>query len=292
VALPDDQTAVRNAMLRFFEEAPQPSADLTTIPYAYLTQEHMSPGGGVMDGSGNDTYMGFLGRWKSRLKASLRVRPKGLSDTVRRQLPLDSGLNYFTRTRVAALLPLRMFRPHDVAAFYPDAVDTEEFWQREGDKDTGDLVDFLSATVVRHDDPSRISPKIHLSARVAGLEPVMPWCDDAVADYYFNLPEEDRFDRASRLNKVLLRRVLAEALDYDEKVVGSHYFAFEPARFIDANRDFVRDEILSCSLWGPSMESMLDEWLDALPRRPLHGHALHGLLMVSGWHNHSRHLTR
>ncbi len=292
VTLPDDPALMRTTLTRFFEEAPQPSADLTTIPYAFITQQHMSPGGGVMDGSGNDTYMGFLSRWKSRLKANLRVRPRVLSRTVRQRLPLDSGVNYFTRSRVASLLPLRMFRTHDIFAFYPDAVDTEDYWYREGEKDNGDLVDFLAATVLRQDDPCRISPKIHMAARVAGLETVMPWCDQAIADYYFNLPEADRFDRDAKLNKVLLRRALAEALDYDERVVGSHYFDFDPARFMVANAPFVREEILGCALWGPEVEPMFERWFAALPNRPLHAHALHGLFMVSGWHNHSRHLTR
>jgi hypothetical protein len=261
------------------------------VPYAMVTQRHLAPGGGVMDGSGNDLYVGYPVAWKPLIKSSLRVRPRRLSEAVRQRLPVDSQFNYFTRSRLGATLPLRLYRTHDLRGFYADAIDTDDFWYEES-RVGGDSVDLFAVTEVRHHDPARLSTKIHFSSRAAGVDPVLPWCDLGVADYYFNLPEEDRYDRRRRETKTLIRRMLADAVGYDEKVVGAHYFAFDVSRFLVEQEDFVRDEVLACTLWDPSIEPMLAEWQSALPSRPFLGHSLHALFMVSGWHNHSRHLTR
>jgi len=58
------------------------------------------------------------------------------------------------------------------------------------------------------------------------------------------------------------------------------------------NEDFVREEILSCDLWLPEVESMLNGWLAVLPKRPFLFHSLLALFMISGWHNHSVHLQQ
>jgi asparagine synthetase B (glutamine-hydrolysing) len=290
VTLPEDPATVRRAVMRFFEESPHPSVDLTTVPYALVTQTYVPQGGGVMDGSGSDLYVGYPVGWKPLAKSSLRVRPRSLSEAVRRRLPVDSQFNYFTRSRIGATIPLRLYRTHDIEGFYPDAIDPDDFWYAESRRG-GNSIDLFSVTEVRHHDPARLSTKIHFAARAAGVEPVLPWCDTDVAEYYFNLPEADRYDRRRRETKTLVRRMLADAVGYDEAEVGAHYFAFDVPRFLIDQEDFVRDEILGCDLWDASIEPLLTEWQAALPERPFISHSLHALFMVSGWHNHSRHLS-
>ena len=242
-----------------------------------------------MDGSGNDTYIGF-GPVEVPAKANLRVRPRVLSRTVRQRLPLDSGVNYFTRSRVASLLHCGC-SARDIFAFYPDAVDAET---------TGTTRERRTTATWSTSSPRRVAPGRSVPRRPedphggtgGGPRDGHAMVRSAIADYYFNLPEADRFDREAKLNKVLLRRALAEALDYDERVVGSRYFDFDPARFMVTNAPFVREEILGCALWGPEVEPMFERWFAALPEsapaRPRTPWAVHGVRVARP----RRHLTR
>ncbi len=293
VEMPDDPATTKAALLHFFEHSPLPSVDLATIPYVIVAHTAGFDHGGIIDGSGNDTYMGYLLSSRGRIKHSLRIRNRHLARLTTKVVPHDSPVNYFARGRVGTFLPGRMFRDRETRSFFADAEEIDEYWY-DTDRDDGalGLHDFVGVAQMRHKDTARSNSKVYLVARARGLEPLLPFCDERIADYYFNLPEAGRFDRSARANKILLRRLLAETLDYDAKVVGSNFFGFDGASFLIENERFVRDEILSCDLWLPDIEPMLDGWMRALPKRPFLYHSLVALFMVSGWHNHCSFIER
>jgi len=288
VQMPHDAATTKVALLHFFAHSPLPSADQGTIPSVIVAHTAGLDHGGFIDGAGNDPYMGYLISNRGRIKRSFRVRNRHAARVMTNLIRHDSPINYFARSKAATLLPGRMFRDRETRSFYSDALDTEDFWY-ELTRDTSGLgtIDFSAMTIIRHTEAARSNPRTFLVARANGLEPLFPFCDEGIADYYFNLPETSRFNQSTRTNKVLLRRLLAEALDYDPKIVGSNYFGFDGASFLIENVDFVREEVLSCDLWLPEVESMLNRWLAALPKRPFLFHSLLALFMVSGWHNHS-----
>jgi hypothetical protein len=288
IQLPDDPTVTKAAVLRFFERSVIPSADQGTIPYAVVVDGAKLESGGIIDGGGNDAYMGHLLSGRGRLKDSLRIRNRSIARLVTNLVPHDSPVNYFARSKAGAALPNRMFRDRETRRFYADAQETEDYWyQLSSDGSDLSMPDFMAVSKMRHTEAARSNPKVYLAARSAGLEPLFPFCDEGIADYYFNLPEASKFDRASRTNKVLLRELLKEAVDYDPAIVGSNFFGFDGAAFLIGNEDFVREEVLSCDLWLPNIEPLVDDWLTALPSRPFLYHSLLALFMISGWHNHS-----
>jgi hypothetical protein len=238
--------------------------------------------------------MGWIGLGTDKVKGALRVRNRSASTAIRRRLPLDSPLNYFTRSSLGVTLPQRLLRPHELEGLLGvDAAELDNRWYELSDYDDGeDILAWNAAVPVRLDEAGRTTPKVKLVARAAGMAPLMPFLDAAVSDYYFNLPEPYRYDRSSGTNKVLLRRMLAEAVGYDSAAVGAKWFAFDGQRFLLDHADWVRDEVLGCDLWDRTIEPMFARWMQALPKRPLLFHSLHALFIVSGWYNHSRHLTR
>jgi hypothetical protein len=153
-----------------------------------------------------------------------------------------------------------------------------------------DNFDLFAEVRERHIVPAGSMQKQRLAANAFGLGSALPWCDDDVADYYFNLPEAQRYDLSSGKNKLLLRTMLLRYLDYDADAIGKHYFEFDGATFIERNMEFVVSEIDSCSLWDSRGLLQVHGWLDRIGSRPLLHHALLTLFMVSGWHNHSRYL--
>ncbi len=288
VELPEDPKRVAATLTRFFEASPLPSTDLAQIPYVLATAGAGSTEGVVIDGGGNDAYMGFpvTSRWTA--KTRLRFRGRRVVDFAQRHTAVDSPINYLARSRLETALSGRMIRFHESREFMPDAVDTRDFWAQLS-QDTAHLSLFDAyAFLERYATPPASMKKHVLAARSIGHEPSVPWCDGDIADYYFNLPEEHRYDRKRGINKVLLRRMLLAFLDYDSDKIGKHYFAFDGARFVAENREYVRSEIDSCVLWDHRKLGQVHEWLDGVESRPLLYHAILTLFMVSGWHNHSR----
>jgi asparagine synthetase B (glutamine-hydrolysing) len=289
VEMPADSAITQANLVRFFEDSPSPTADHAAIAYvASLAATGISEGG-CLDGGGNDPYMGYLVSDASRTKLRYRIRGRRAASAIKRVIPVDSPVNYLARSKAGALLPGRNPRFRETTLFYPEVLDTESFWYRQGRlaADQG-LEGELTVSRLRHTETSRSNLKSRLAARAQGLSLVLPFCDSGLADYYFHLPESARFDRAAGTNKLLLRQLLDEKIGYDPAVVGDGYFRFDGPAFMTAHAAFVRDEIFSCTLWRPSVRAMIDSWLDSIPQRPFLWHAVLPVFMLSGWHNHSR----
>lgn len=289
VEMPTDRAVTEASLIRFFESSPVPTADHAAVAYVLSLATSGVTEGACIDGGGNDPYMGYVMTADLKKKLRYRIRGRRLAGGLKHLLPVDSPVNYLARSSAAALLPGRNPRRRETSRFYPEAVSTDDFWYRESRLNSEEsLAGALTMSRLRHTEASRSHLKSRLAAAAFGLELVLPFSDSAIADYYFHLPEEARFDKASGTNKVLLRQLLAERIDYDPALVGDSYFRFDGARFMDTHSEFVRNEIQSCALWSDSVGDMVDSWFDNIERRPLLWHALFPVFMVSGWHNHSR----
>lgn len=285
-----DPAAVAANLNRFFENSPMPCADHATIPHVMLAAAAGLDSGGIVDGGGNDPYMGFLISPKNQKKLRLRIRGRWLADLVARATPVDSSVNYLARSRTGALLPGRNLRHHEISRFYPAAVPTADYWYSETSSAT-DPEDAMITSRIRHTEGARSNLKGRLVARAFELGSLQPFCDSAIAEYFFNLPITARYDTASGTNKLLLRQLLHEKIGYNEARIGTGFFSFDGVSFFQNNAGYVLDEIESCSLWNSSIGSLTDEWIGSLPNRPFLWHALLPIFMVSGWHNHSRFVT-
>ena len=292
VEMPTDPDEIAEGLVAFFEASPRPGVDLSQLPYVFATRATSSREGAVLDGGGNDSYMGYPVTGHDLTKLRYRIRGRRLADVVKRVVPVDSPFNYLARSRAEATLPGRTLRYTHSRRLYARAVDTSGFWY-EVSRETRHLddMDLFGDVQERHTGPGGSMQKQRLAANAIGMGSILPWCDDDVADYYFNLPEPDRYDRTSGKNKILLRKMLLRYLDYDADAIGKHYFSFDGAAFLERNRDLVLAEIDACALWEDDGRAMVHEWLDEVGTRPLLYHALLTVFMVSGWYNHSRYLN-
>ena len=284
---------VRRHLTAFFESAVAPSADHAMIPFILSVAESGVERGGIIDGGGNDGYMGYFASRRRRKLRLARIRGRWLANAVARSTRIDSKLNYAARSRPATAIPGRNMRHHEIQPIYRDAVDPSEYWY-ESARELADLDDAeLAATsMIRQLDGARTSEKVRIVAQAKRMESVLPYCDPDLAQYIFHLPVEWRYVEKTRSGKVLLTQLLRERVGYDPEVVGSGFFSFDGGPFFKANAAFVRDEILSCDLWEPAIAGLVNEWIDAMPDRPFLFHALLSLFVVSGWRNHSRFVAR
>ena len=289
VDLPLVPERIEAILTEFWSRSPLPCGDFAQIAYAICVATIGAPGGAVLDGSGNDAYMGYLPGRGERLQWRFALGSGVLSRFLAARLPPDSGWNYFLRSRAASTLPGRTLRPVDTRRFYPGSVDTGPAWQRIGDEWAHlDLIGFRNSPVEHHVDQAEIALKIRLAAESGGREVALPYCDRELIDYVFHLPESSRFDRRTFTNKLLLREMLERYAGYDSRARGQHFFPFAGDRFLLRHRAFALDEIRRCRLWDARIGPWAETWFRRMERRPLLYHALLPLFMLSGWHNHSR----
>jgi asparagine synthase (glutamine-hydrolysing) len=289
VSLEDHGAGVRAALERFFESAPAPAGDLAQIPVVVLLEALGRPGGAVIDGTGNDATFGYVPRRADRVAARLTLGRYGWADALKPLLPPGARLNYLLRDPVELNWAGLRLRYCDTRRLIGGAVNTSREW-RSSRRDLGPMspVDLRGLLRGRHFEIGSQKDKIELAARAYGMRGVYPYQDAAVIDYYFNLPEGERYDRARQVNKLLLRRLLRERLGYDERALGKRAFQFDGAGFVSRHRAFVEDEILGCALFDTRGHGRLRRWIDAASGG---GHAWQpviGLFQLAGWHNHSR----
>lgn len=288
VEMPKDPGVLRGYLSTFFERAVAPSADHAIIPFVVTVGESGVRSGGIIDGGGNDGYMGYFASRRRQKKRVFRIRGRWLQEAAAQLTPIDSRINYLARTRSAAAWSGRNMRYHEILPIYEDAIDPADQWRAQ-DRHLAGMSDADRAVVnmVRQIEGARTPDKVRLVAQVQGMRPILPYCDPELADYSFNLPLSSRFDRKKRIGKILLTQLLEEKLGYDPNAVESGFFEFDGGPFFAANAEYVKEEIYDCDLWTPAVRPLVDGWLDAIADRPFLFHPLLSLFVISGWHNHS-----
>jgi asparagine synthase (glutamine-hydrolysing) len=282
-----ETSAVDTLLQRYAASAPEPCGDPALTACVAPISRHADQDTVILDGGGNDAYF-----WKPPRQLDLAKLWLGLNRLpglghVRRTLPMHFRYERLLSTPLELLL---FAGPHlrycDTRSFYPASVDTHSAWL-----DRFNRLDMPSEEVRSSIRSAFMGPAAHLmktrnAAELVGALARFPWTDHQVANYCFDLPADHRFDRASKKNKVIVRQMLADYVDYDEEAVGKRVFKFSKRRFLAQHLDFCREEILSCTLWAPSIEYSLARVMRAFERGAQTENALLALLMVSLWHNH------
>ncbi len=282
---------VRAILERFFTESPLPAGDLAQVPTVLAMLGETGDIGAVVEGTGNDVTFGYVPRPKDRLAARFAIGRWNWVDGLKALLPPGSQLNYLLRDPVEINWPGLRVRFRETRGLFDDALNTSRHW-RAVRRRLGaiDVVDARGLLRGRHFEIGSQKDKIGLAARAFGGRAVHPYQDPRVIDYYFNLPQESRYDREHLVNKVLLRELLRAKLGYDEHAVGSRGFTFDGAAFVRRNREFIRDELFSCALFDRAAVEKLTRGIDDVGRGPYVWHHIVGIFQFAAWHNHSRYL--
>ena len=292
VRLDNDPRYMNNLLIHYFENTPFPGLDKTQIPYLLSLDAGGVSNEIVLDASGNDLYMGHvLGKY-DRVKLFYNVShfvPKSSINLLSHVSPLT----FFFKSRSETCFPGYYFKPSTIELLLGTCDLTQEYWA-ESDRNNKelDMFDFRIAIRVRHYDSNQVMLKACTAAAARGVAIEFPWTNEKLADYYFNLPEPERFDRNGFVNKILLRRMLRERLEYPDAMLGKRFFEFQLAPFMAAHRKFVIDEIFACNLWQSPVRTLVPRWYDSLSSTPHLAYGLNALFMISGWYNHSKYINR
>ena len=289
--LMDFSLDVSDDVIDFFERSPFPNAESGQIAYLFCMKKLGIGSGALIDGAGNDCYMGFVPKKEIRFASRFVIGDIINFNFIAPFLPIDSKLNYLFYSRAEFLKLLgRRLRYVDTKKFYPHAVDTAEYWGKTSQRYKAiDDIDFGSY-LLTHYDQRAVMLKARAAVTARDLDAIFPYCDRDLMEYVFNLPEADRFDREKQINKVLLRALLKERCDYDAEKIGKRVFVFGKVRWLLRHRKFVAAEIGRCALWNEKAGPLAEKILAKLETRPDLHFGLFPLFMISGWHNHSRYV--
>ncbi len=290
----DDRATVKKAIRHFFTHSPYPSCDPTTIPYAVCLYQEDVRNMQIVNGSGNDIYMGHVPSAKIQAVYNYYriIRNFRQPEILRKIIPFYHKLNkFFTNAAEFSLYGHGHLRNREINRFFPTDIDFHKFWAgAANDCRHMNGVDFRAFIRGKFCDSHGIAIKESTIADSLDSEYVLPWADKDIIDYYFHLPAKDKFDLKGRRNKMLLRDMLKEHMSYDADTIGKKIFFFGGQKFILNNTELIKEEILQCKLWKKTIEKELDQYLNLLANHPRVAGSIIDLFMTSGWHNHCKYI--
>lgn len=287
---PRDRRKATAMVLEHLAAAEQPCCDPVALAYAVTLRQAGAHGTLVLDGSGNDVYLGEIPTRRALLLDRLHLLPGAWLAPLRAAAPFWSPLNKVASSRSEKTFVEEYYLRHrETRRFFGGSVDTSALWRREDRRGAGlRFADFNALVGSRHQDANSIMLKGRLAAAGVGAAAGFPWCDPDVIAYCFNLPDAQRRGRVGGENKPLVRAMLRRHADYDavtqhRKVV----FSFFLSEFLRTNQTLVDHEIRSCRLWARSALDTLPTLWRVVEERAGTAVALHALFSVSAWLNHA-----
>ncbi len=297
IKLPNDKNKTANAMRKFFTHSPYPSCDPTTIPYIISLNQINIKNSTIFDGLGNDIYTGYVSLPKPRLTKLLN-HYSNLTYSLEKTDFLNKALPFYSKARKIFLSPAEQllyghnhFSMKEISYFRNNNFNPTFFWDELLKINNYDnLSDFCIMVKCKYFDGCGVTPKVKYVPEAFECTSYLPWSNPEIQKYVFNLKTKYRYDSKTGTNKILIRQMLKETIDYDANKIGKQIFHFNAQRFILRNKMLVKEEILECSLWNEAGKRKLGDYLKLLSSNPRIAFSLLDLFMISGWHNHCKYL--
>jgi hypothetical protein len=167
----------------------------------------------VVDGLGNDETFGYLP--STNQIRSFKLAKLGLWKLIPSAC---RSLKWYLRSPAESHGDLSA-----LACFYPfnTSYDLNEYFSKiKASTEAFSFIDFRAFSRGAFHDHQCMMGKTIVAAKQLGAEVVFPWTSKSLADYVFNLPVTAKFDFDSLTNKVALRKMLENKLDWQQQKRG------------------------------------------------------------------------
>jgi len=141
-----------------------------------------------------------------------------------------------------------------------------------------------------YDSPC-ISGKVRTSASAHKCNVVYPFCDSDFIEYYYNLPAELKYeyepDSDVLVNKVALREFCEGNLPHSllKYVVDNKgFFKFDPVEFVNANLDLIKEEVVRSAPYFRNVDNLWG-FLEARRHNIFFAYEIYTLSCVVAWLN-------
>lgn len=285
VTIPTDVKRAARTLETFFERSAIPCVDYALLPYLLCLSEFSAPDHLVIDGMGNDIYMGMPPKRREMLKLRLRIFDNDFGRRLCRSLPRTSILRYMANSASKNLIPGNFFTYPEARAIYPGTTDTRDFWSSCDAAYSGYSYTDLKAVVRgRHHNQEVAMRKGRQAAASIGSSVIFPWADNELANYMFNLVRSDKERTSQKHSKALLRRLLTEKLGENLLARRKRYFSMNHQQFF---RFFDELQQQTSTNWIAPLSPGTQSERVVLSRRacdPKSAFAISGYLFLAGWY--------
>ena len=248
-------------------------------------------GSNLLDGSGNDYYFGHVPRPIEYKRQKIYQKFKFLRP-LGEHLPSGNIIYRLARSR-CEMVGFTGITLADLLKFYPQAEPVYPYWFSEDEKRKDwDYFDLKADVWVTHAEFGNVIRKVSNFTELFGINLVLPWADEALADYIGSLDEAEVLDRGNFKNKLPLRRLLYERLGIDSDKIGKFSYSFPTLSFLEMMKDRVKEEVLSCKVWErKGIEKFWRILEERAKKDKLWQKIYERLFFLSSFINHSKYLN-
>lgn len=234
---------------KFFENAPLPCTDNVYLAYPlYIYQYPDFISSNIIDGGGNDSYMGIPPSLREELIFKLTKRTQKLG-FLRKYIKTESKIQPFIRTP-AEWCSLAGLSYYDTKKILNNSKDVYPYWYDQTNKKYKfDLYDFKTNIYTYFTIPEMHIRKARNFCEAIGSNLILPFANESVSHYVYNLPERRLFNRKNRDNKIFIRDLLLEKLNINSNVIGKMGYEYDFNSVVIENIDYMISEIKKCSLF-------------------------------------------
>lgn len=290
--LPERITSIEIDILeKYFSSIPFPCADGNLLAYPMYQLQINFSGSNLLDGSGNDYYFGHVPRPIEYKRQKIYPKFKFLRP-LGEALPSGNTIHRLARSR-CEMVGFIGITLADLLKFYPQAEPVYPYWFSEDEKRKNwDYFDLKADVWVTHAEFGNVIRKVSNFTDIFGVNLVLPWADEALADYIGSLDEFEVLDRKNFRNKLPLRRLLLERLEIDSDKIGKFSYGFPILSFLAMMKDKVKEEVLSCKLWERKGIERFWKILEERAKKDKIWQKIYGrLFFLSAFINYSKYLS-
>ncbi len=286
-----------NAIDEYFTNAPFPCMDSVTLAYPlYVAQMPELKGANIIDGMGNDVYIGHIPskkEYRNQKLSKILKYGRFLTQYARSEFPLHIA----GKTR-SEWTGLNGFSFSDTDKIFKKAFNVADFWsQKDNDMRHSDYFDFRATIRGGMIDGEMFCRKVRNFADVIGANMIFPYANEKVATYFASMPEEYLFDRKLLKNKLIFRKILKEELDLDSDKLGKMIFVYDSRSVVLQNWAIITQEIYECKFWdADGIRLVIERMKTSMEQQNWEagaaGRLIYGIYLLSAWLNKNRWLER
>ena len=276
----------------YFEKIPFPCVDNATLVYPLCNTQVEFKESNIIDGSGNDAYIGHVPNKSEYYKQKLLSNFHHFR-TITDSLSSSNKLRNITHTK-SEWAGLSGFSFFDTKKIFHSTKDVYSYWkQMDKQRNDWDYLDLRADIWGSFVESDRVIRKARNLAFINNANLILPWCDANVADYFSTLPEKYLINRKEFKNKLLLRKILKDKIDLDSDKLGKKAFAFDFFTILLSMKKEVISEILTCKLWDKKeIEILTKKLFDNTLKNEKSKILLQRLYLLSAWYNKNHYIKR
>jgi len=273
----------------YFENIPFPCVDNVTLAYPLYAKQVEFTDSNIIDGSGNDVFIGHIPSKKEFLRQNFFSKLHFLR-------PYTNFLNsnrvhkvFSTKSEWSGLNGLSFGNTNKILK---GAIDVYSYWKNSDkihkDWDYFDLRANIWGCMVESD---RVIRKSRNLAHIYNANIILPWTNVNVVEYFSKLPVKSLFNRNSFQNKLILRKILKEKIGLDSDKLGKMAYTFDFFSVLMLMKNEVIDEILGCNLWNKEeMEKVFHNLYETSQYNVKDKILLQRIYLISIWYNRNKYI--